>query len=194
MHLVLQVIFDYKIKSPALNNYGKYTTKNELYQAIKATINPYELIITRDVQVVDTDNKTKKDGIYVFGTEKQKNTKIASESIKFVIADKLLYPNDIRKILTQKYGNVLDFDNQKWNEDIPVLYSGVTKEERVGLKKPRTSGSTHCTLRHVNCRPLTLNDIVINKNLNQIWPKETNVYPEALRAFLARKKERIYQR
>ena len=103
-----------------------------------------------------------------------------------------MYPRDVRQILMQKYNSVLDFDDQKWNEDIPILYSGVMEDSKTGLMDSITGAPTHYTLHYVNCRPLTLDDIVINKKMNQICPKATNALPAPLLVFLSRKKERVY--
>lgn len=201
MHLVSKVIFTYIIHD---NNGGigdSFNTLQELKNIIKSAeyTTPFQINIQRQINIHDTD--AGKSGWY-----NNKESKIMGEHVNIIVADKLLYPNDVRTMLMEKYGSLLNFDNCISTDVKPVLFSGVDKETKFGLRKNMRSGMnsidlsdsaignpTKYNLYHVHCRYLDNKDIVMNKNMEQIWPAKTGVMPLELSQLLARKTEKIYE-
>lgn len=200
MHLVLQVIFDYTIGKGFYD--GTFTGITELRNAIKQNCKDAHtpLTVTRTVQIIDTDNTTNRFGITTTPVI------LGKENVSLIVADKLMYPNDVRMMLMEKYGSLLNLNNCIGNEVKPVFFGGVNKETKLGLRKNTRLGinninlndssvgnPTRYNLYHVNCRYLNNKDIVINTNMKQIWPINTGIMPLELSQLLAKKKEKIYE-
>ena len=200
MNLVLNVVFIYNITNNNLGigEVGQITTIDELKTVIKNGKDyfkmPYMLSVKRDVQIFDKDvSDNDKSKISSFSKANIHPISVGTEHINMIVTNELMYPQDVRAILHQKYKGTLDFDsNNKWNEKEPVYFSGVTENTKYGLCNSKTGTPSQYTLRSVNCRHLNSKDIVVDEHLNQIWPKNTKKIPVALTQLLARTKEIIH--
>ena len=188
MHLVSKVIFTYSIHTNLAGLGDSFNTLQELKNIIKSAeyTTPFQINIQRQINIHDTD--AGKSGWY-----NNKESKIMGEHVNIIVADKLLYPNDVRTMLMEKYGSLLNFDNCIGTEVKPVFFGGVSKQEKYGLRDSKTGMPTHYTLRSVYCRYLNDQDIVMNKKMEQIWPAKTGIMPLELSQLLAKKKEKIYE-
>jgi hypothetical protein len=144
---------------------------------------PYSIDIIRRVIVFDRDKKT--NGIIY----SPNGVNVADEKLNLVVANKLIYPKDVRKILKKEYNSTLDMDTQKLDEKIPVKRFNVSEQNMTGMVV--NGMETHYTFYNFHCEQLTINDIVIDKNLNQIWPIKTGAAPYNLTEMLSRTKEII---
>ena len=202
MNLVSQVVFTYDIndKNSNTGETGSFTTADDLKLVLKNGKDyftmPYELRILRVVKVSDTEKYT---------TDKVLNPNFISaahphpvvlgqDGCDLIVANKLAFPDDVRQVLKQKYNDILNFDMmQKWDEKQPVYFGGVTEKKLTGLL-PSSQIGARCsyTMRSVNCRYLNNQDIIVDENLNQIWPEKTNKMPVSLVQLLSRTKEIIH--
>ena len=202
MKFEFNIIFTYDIKdrNTHTGESGSFNTIDDLKLAIKNSRDyfqmPYMLNVTRTVQVVvpDLPKETDKSGIISVSSAYPHPHVLKRDGFDFIVSDKLTYPKDVREILTKKYGNVLDFDYQrKWDEKQPVFLDGFIENTQYGLRDSRTGAPTQYTLCAVVCYPLTDKHIVMDSNLNQIWPIKTGTMPKALTQLLAKTKEEIHQ-
>lgn len=200
MHLVQQVVFDYTIHHKIGINCGNFESIDELRTAVQNSFRGGMEIVTVSgvCQIIDTDKKEEATGVEKFFINKKPkpHTILSQDSIDFIVADKLMYPRDIREMLTQQYGSTFDFDKTKYDENKPVFFRGVSERTQYGLRNPKNGAPTQYTLRNVHCHPLSENrDIVVDKNLGQIWPENENKgkIPVALTKLLTKQKEKIYE-
>lgn len=201
MNFVLHVIFEYDLKDhiTASGEHTSFKTLSELKNEIKNGKDyykmPYELRVLRTVQVVDKmpTNMNNLFGIKTISPAQYKPVVIGQQEVNLIVADKLMYPNDVRTMLMEKYGSLLNFDNCIGTEVKPVFFGGVSKQEQYGLRDSKTGAPTTYTLRTVNCRYLNDQDIVMNTNFEQIWPIKSHNIPHALAELLARKTERVFE-
>ena len=206
MHLVSQVVFNYGLydNTTRIGEECSFNTLEELKLAIQNGKDyyktPYKLNVSRTVQIIDTDNTTNRFGITTTPVI------LGKENVSLIVADKLMYPNDVRMMLMEKYGSLLNLNDCIGNEVKPVFFGGVNKETKVGLRKSTRLGinninlndssvgnPTRYNLYHVNCHYLNNKDIVMNTNMKQIWPINTGIMPLELSQLLAKKKEKIYE-
>lgn len=185
MNLESKVIFKCYINNVFTFSY-QFENLNELKEIIKkegVSDIPYSIDIIRRVVVFNRDKKA--NGI-VYSPN---GVSVADEKLNLVVANKLIYPKDVRKILKKEYNSTLDMDTQKLDEKIPVKRFNVSEQNMTGMVV--NGMETHYTLYDVYCEQLTPDDVVVNKNLNQIWPIRTGMIPYKLSEMLLRKKEVI---
>ena len=199
MNLVFEVVFNCTI-TPAqsgdfFNSKQETPSLKDLRAAVKSVKSklPFTVYVERKVNIIDKDEPIPKE-LYTLasrigGTDEYR-TVHHDEHFSFIVADKLLYPNDVRKILKKQYGSTLDLDRQRLTEETPVLYSGVVQNHRVGLKDKNGNPTTY-TLKWVLCRNLHNTDIVLDRNLCQIWPDKTKEVPSELLEIFAKIKENV---
>ena len=91
-------------------------------------------------------------------------------NFKFILAtnDKLIYPHDIERVLKVSYF----YSTQELPADTPVYIEEYDKH-------------------HAVVRPLTMEDRVVDKNLNQIWPMATGEIPGGLKKLLEQTTEKV---
>lgn len=202
MKFEFSVIFTYDIRdrNTHTGESSSFNTIDDLKLVIQNGLDyykmPYTLNVTRAVQIVDTDlpNKNENDIISMSYVQPHPHI-LARDGFDFIVADKLIYPKDVRTILKNKYGNTIDFDtNRKWDEKQPVFLDGVIENTRYGLRDSNTGAPTQYTIRSVVCYPLTDKHIVINKNLSQIYPEKTGKIPTVLTELLSKNAIEIIQR
>jgi len=145
---------------------------------------PYSIDIIRRVIVFDRDKKT--NGIIY----SPNGVNVADEKLNLVMANKLIYPKDVRKILKKEYNSTFDLSEYKLDEKVPVKSFNVSEKDVKGAAG--YSWQTLYTLHNVSCEQLQPNDIVIDRNLNQIWLKKTGKVPTALTEMLSHTKEIIH--
>lgn len=199
MNLISKVIFSYDIRAGHFGQSSSFESIDELKQVVQEAEyqKPYNLSVKRTIQIIDTDVKVRDEPKMAFNVGQEfKNPpvicEIPAESVVFCVADKLLYPRDVHKILVEKYGRTFNFDETKMDADKPVKF-GMSDSNVFGLN-PVQKATTQYTLHHVHCSPLTQKDIVVNDKLEQIWPEKTKTAPKSLNEILAKTKEEIKQR
>lgn len=181
-----EVVFDYNIKKGNLSQKGQLPTNKmyRLFDIVRNSLNTdsFELILNRTMQL------TKYTG------QEPTTMDIDKETLKVIVADKLTYPYEVRKFLTQKYNDTFNFDELKLPANTPVYFGGVMEIEELGPINPNTGDKTTYTRRYVECRTLNDKDIVVDKNnnLHQIWPTRKDEMPFKLLDFLSKVKERVY--
>ena len=198
MHLVSEVIFDYIISSgETYSAMDEFSTPQELKDAIgkiEFSDIPLTVRVNRKVTITDTDSPipycSTRNLVHKYEFT---SVKFDDKPLKFIIADKLAYPHDVGVLLKEKYGTTLDLRSKKLNKDMPVLYSGVNEDHHFGLKDSM-GRQTIQVLRSVKCRNLTEKDIVLDKNLCQIWPTKSKKPFLALERFLRKTKEIVHQK
>lgn len=195
MNLISKVIFSYDIRAGRFGQSSSFESIDELKQVIQEAQyqKPYNLSVKRTIQIIDTDIKPKESdfGSVFFPTliNPTVRVEIPAETISFSVADKLLYPKDVRKILNQKYGSVLNFDEKKLDENKPIRSFYVQEEH-----EDSALGYNEHIVRNVYYSQLSPKDIVVNDKLEQIWPEKTKTAPESLNKILAKTKEEVKQR
>lgn len=209
MHLVKQVVFTYRITGYFNCDRDTFQTMRDLRRDVQELLGdgPATLTVMRTVQITDTDTSAQSDVITrLFNSNRNqefKTVNIAEEEVSVIVVRKLWYPQDVRNFLIEKYGNTLDFDKTRWKENIPVIFYDVSKVEIYGLRKSNpgakpysdaTVGNpTKYNLRSVNCRAVKSNDVIVDADLKQIWPVETNKTPVELAKLVRRKTQKIYE-
>lgn len=180
MKLKLVVEFSVNESLGAASPETPFKTVEELrnYVSLQTEELMYSLEVNRYCFVSDEDLPTRKPEKYHSG------------QLRFFVSDKLVYPQDVQRYL-QKNGvtKSLRVNNaDKIKQDTPVLF-------RELVFYPIDTRSTIPHKKRDNLfeiRPLTDQDIVIDKNLNQIWPKKTDQVPVGLVELLAKQTERVY--
>lgn len=187
MLLTSEVNFKYNIKKGAVSKKGTLTPYDigKIFDIVRNSLNyeSFELILTRTVQIIKYTQVKGQEPIPI---------DVDSKDLSVIVADKLTYPNEVRKFLTQNYNDTFNFDELKLSTSAPVYFGGVREIEELGDINPNTGDRTTHTRRYVECRPLTDKDIVVKKNnLHQIWPNQKDEMPFALLNFL-KEKETVY--
>ena len=202
MKFELSVILTYDIhdKITHMGESSSFNTIDDLKLVIKNARDyfnmPYKLNVTRAVQILHTDlPKEDKSGIIEMSPAQPHPHILKREGFDFIVSDKLTYPRDVRETLIKKYGSTLGFDNErKWDENKPVFMDGIIENTRYGLRDSKTGAPTQYTMRDVVCYPLTDKHIVMDGNLNQIWPEKTGKTPTVLTELLMKNAIKIIQR
>ena len=155
---------------------------------------PYKLSVTRTVQITEPDLPNKNEHNIICVPYIQLSPHILKrEGFDFIVSNKLIFPNDVREALTKKYGSTLNFDtNKQLDEKQPVFLGGVIGKRRYGMRDSRTGAQTQ--MRKVVYYPLTDKHVVIDENLNQIYPEKTGKMPSVLTELLSKKVIEIIQR
>ena len=119
---------------------------------------------------------------------------IVADSFDFIVAKKLTYLKDLKNYVNENFkGQHLcdapqdvifkNFSHFKQNQPIfftgPYEYNGSFLPDAPLEERPLT------------CRPLTDKDIVVNTNLQQIWPKATGKTPNVLVELLNKTTDKI---
>ena len=154
---------------------------------------PYVVTIKCKNNVVDTDETCKKIPLLHQHDYIDSHPIITTkDDCKFdIIMPKLIYANDVKEHLIKTYGTLGKFDPKKFDPKTPVFLD-VFEHTGVGLRNSKTGAPTHMKWYTVNCKPLSKEDIVVDKNLNQIWPVKTNKPPVGLVELLNKKTEKVY--
>lgn len=123
--------------------------------------------------------------------EKGVKQDIITDSFTFIVADKLTYFEDLQKYLLEEALSASCQDvvlkNFAWFDmKQPIFFTG--RYEWNGSFLP----DAHVKDRPLLCRPLTEKDIVLNKNLQQIFPKKTDKIPRGLVQLFKKTTEKIY--
>ena len=189
MLLQSNVVFDYTIKKGNLCKNGTLP-RSEMYRLFSIVhdalnTDSVELILNRTVQIVKYTQIAGQAPIVM---------DVDKETLKIIAANKLVYPYQVREMLMKKYNNTFNFDELNLSENIPVYFGGVLEREELGPTNPNTGDKTTYTRRYVECRTLTDEDIVVDKNnsLRQIWPVKSDYPPSEMVKILSKTKETIY--
>ena len=142
----------------------------------------YALSIKRQLYFLADDRYVLKDN---------NNQKITTDIIKIIVAQKLTYFSDLQEYVRE---NALGKDCQdvnfknfaQYKSDKPIFFTG--KYEYNGSFLPNAPVAK----RPLSCRPITQEDIVVDKNLNQIWPAKTNKPPVGLVELLNKQTEKVH--
>ena len=183
VHLKSIVVFNCEI--PVLGGYAVRKESFKTIDELKALVKefhkletPSKITVIRSVKVVGKNNKHN-----VYST-------VANEKIILFVCDKLMYPADARQILLKKYGTVFDFDTQGYEENTPLRSLSVIEHRSIGLRTTRGPSETHW--RSVYFEQAGPDHIIVNPNLQQMWPENTGHTPDILTEMLLRKKEIIH--
>ena len=163
MNLESQVVFKCNIHNVFTFSH-EFKNLDELRTIIQGQCvseTPYSIDIVRHVIVFNRDEKN--NGVIY----SPNGVNVADEKLNLVVANKLIYPKDVRKILKKKYNSTLDMDTQKLDKKIPVKRFNVSEQNMTGMVV--NGMETHYTFYNFHCEQLQPNDIVIDRYLNQIW-------------------------
>lgn len=181
MNFESRVIFNYDIKKGNVKYSAPFVGIDNLVNALHNSLDAksFELILTRAVQVVDKDSQ-------------QNPVVLGNERLNLVVTDELIYPKQVMDFLKQKYNDTFEFDDMHFSDSVPLYFSGVLSREELGPISPTTGDRLTFTHRYIQCRELSNKDIVVDKNLHQIWPIKTGKTPTVLTQFLSKTKEIIH--
>lgn len=181
MEIKTYVYFNVKYVEP--ENYGQSGSINNIddlknyisCQGLGRKVS-YTLQLERTVRVVADD--------------KYPGQVIPTDTFTFVVADKLTYFGDLQAYVKKNaVGNRcqdVNFKNfAQFSLDKPIFFTG---HEHNGSFLP----DAPVAKRPLSCRPITAKDIVVDKNLNQIWPAKTNKPPVELVELLNKQTEKVY--
>ena len=181
MKIKTYVYFNVKYVEP--ENYGQSGSinnidnlKNYIYSQRLGDKVSYSLCVTRTVQIVADNNCP--------------GQIIPTGTFTFIVADKLTYLGDlqayVKKNAVGKECQDVNFKNfAQFSLDKPIFFTG---HEYNGSFLPNAPVAK----RPLSCRPITQEDIVVDKNLNQIWPAKTNKPPVELVELLNKQTEKVY--
>ena len=179
----LRVFVEFTVSEPlgALAPETPFKTIEELQDYIaqqKETL-PYFLEVNRSCYVADQDLPGKKPEKHHSGT------------FKFIVSDKLMYPQDAQNYLKLDEKPIsLQINNaNEIQQNTPVLFRELAHYPMDNYtKKPQKKRDNHFEIR-----PLTAQDIVVDKNLHQIWPEQTGKAPLGLVKMLQQTTEKVYE-
>ena len=167
---------------------AKFDSVSSLRQSTPLNMGPNtRMTVKRSINVVDNDyvpNKIETQFLPRDNFLNGKPVKIKEDGgrVDFFITDKPQFIDDMYKMLYKTY-------------DGKSLY---IPEKPIPLNKPcvitqikMDSLSTH-KIYIVDYRSLNQNEIIVDKNFNQIWPDKTNMPPISLIELLNKKTEKIY--
>jgi len=173
-------------------NYDNISNIDDLrkYVGLRNVDTLYYITILRENCVVNMDKKSEKispyhqhkyiDGHPIIATETDAKLKL--------FLPKLMYPNDVKQYLIKKYGCYDEFDTQI-DPKTPVFFN-VFEHTSIGLRLSATVPAPRMKWHDVHCEPLSKKDIVVDKNLNQLWPVNTGKMPMELTQLFAQKTEK----
>ena len=123
----------------------------------------YLVKLYRKVRIADTDDK-----------EYFQHHDFNGDKFEFILAknDKLIYPRDIKSALRVPFYFSSIISDKELKSDTPVYIEKYDKHD-------------------VFVRPLTMQDRVVDKNLNQIWPLDTRETPVGLKKLLEQTTENV---
>ena len=104
-------------------------------------------------------------------------------SLSFTASNKITTVADIRSYLNKKYGSVFNFEPYENTETKPAVLDCVHEQECTGLRDSKTGQATHYTIYTVQWHYLNNQDIVVNNELKQIWPRKTGKAPIPIQKF-----------
>lgn len=96
-----------------------------------------------------------------------------SEHFGFYVMDKLKYAKDIRKYLHNNYGDSVNFFQV--DETLPIAFNGYTEKSYRLFDKPNLTIIRDAAFHYI--RP---KNVVVDKNLHQIWKDNTGKYPDKI--------------
>lgn len=169
----------------------KFNNIEELKEKVKDVCRkdlPTELTVSRSVYIIDTDKDS-----FPISPFNQPQELIKTQKISFTVTNKLWYPKDVLKFLNKTYNESFGFEKKGFDKKTPVIFDGsnlVYPEERTGMCRPDGTPTSY-SWKELYCRQATQNDIIVDHDLNQIWPKKTNKPPKLLLDLLAKTKEVI---
>lgn len=141
------------------------------YVASYSSSLPYKIEVKRIVYTLD-------DGKYIIGgrsTLGQKRSlnghpiidKNITDNVAFFVGNKLAYPADVARFLIEQYGSALDFN-------------ATQKDKPAVLDKIQTVMAPGKQTRSAQWHYLTENDVFVDRNMNQLWPENTETVPVGL--------------
>ena len=104
-------------------------------------------------------------------------------SLSFTASNKITTVADIRSYLNKKYGSVFNFEPYENTENKPAVLDYVHENNCTGLRDSKTGQATHYTIHTVQWHYLNNQDIIVDKDLKQIWPRKTGKFPVAIQKF-----------
>ena len=177
-------MFDPFLGAPFVCRNAKLNSVAALRTSIqKQTAPNTQFIVSRIINVVDGNYVKDTDTKHPY-TEfldgKPIRMREPGGQFNFFVSNNIQYPRDIHALLLKKYGKSYDF-SPLFDLNTPMIITNIT-EEICGNKK----------YANVNWRALNNEDVVVNKNMHQIWPDTTGRCPADLIALLKRKTEKLY--
>ena len=180
MKLMLVVEFSVNESCGAMSPETPFKTVEDLRNYVSSQKEElmYSLEVNRSCYVSDKDLPTRKPEKHHGG------------HFQFFVSDKLIYPQDVQRYLQKNsVTKSLRIDNaDKIKQDTPVLFRELVfypMDTRSQIPQKKRNNS-------FEIRPLTEQDVVVDKNLNQIWPKNTGEAPVGLVELLAKQTEKVY--
>ncbi|MBQ6736709.1 MAG: hypothetical protein IJQ90_04480 [Alphaproteobacteria bacterium] len=153
----------------------------------------YRVTILRESCVVNMDKKIKNIPFYHQNRYIDGHPIIATDTDAKIelILPQLMYPNDVAEYLIKKYGQKFDFKPENFDLKTP-MFLDICEHSSIGLRNSRTGAPTHMKWHTVDCEPLSEKDIVVDKNLNQLWPEKTGKLPVGLVELFNRGTEKVH--
>ncbi len=150
------------------------------YVACYSSSLPYKIEIKRIVYTLDTGRYVTS-GRSTLGQKRCLNNhpiidKKTTDKFVLLVGNKLAYPADVARFLTEQYGSALDFN-------------AIQKDKPVMLDKIQTVMAPGKQTRSAQWHYLTENDVFVDRNMNQLWPINTGTVPAGL-VEMFNKKER----
>lgn len=192
MNLTAKVVFIYHIQAGRFGQLSAFESIDELRQVIREIEykRPFDLSILRNIQKFYPYEMKSKLGLRWQDFENMPGEEeITTDKINFVVLDRILYPQEIRDALIKRYGGVLNF--QPTSETKPVFFYGVKSFKKPVFSEIKSEPVKHVNVFEANYRCAQDNEIIVDSNLNQIWPENTGKEPETLIQLLSKTKEII---
>ncbi|MBO4583176.1 MAG: hypothetical protein J5714_03940 [Alphaproteobacteria bacterium] len=189
----IEPVVTFVVKYAEPENYGREQTVNDI-DGLKQYINcqglgqhvSYALNVARQVYFIAVIANRN----HQYKLAKNDGKDIQTDAVNIIVAKKLTYLSDLQEYVKKNalgdacqdvnWKNFAQFDTTK-----PIFFTG--PYEHNGSFLP----DAPVRERPLVCRPLTDSDIVVDKDLKQLWPTKTNEIPSALRAMFRKKTEMI---
>lgn len=152
---------------------------------------PHTAEVIRTVNIIDL-NKSAKNSFFTKKAIDGHPIVSSLDGGKFsFIYPNLVYADDIKKYLMEQYGSTFDFRPSNDFTGVPMIFD-IIEHSSVGLRNPKTGMPTYQKWHSVLWRALTDKEVVVDKNMNQLWPANTGKPPVELVNLLKKRTEKIH--
>lgn len=153
-----------------------------------------EILSKQDLTKVGIIRIMRTKSVYDLRTTKFKPNNVIYNNTKtfsMYVDDKIKTASDIKNFLMREYNTGCGFVVQPGQENVsPVVITSMITLKRCGVMANNPNIEQHWQEHRVNvAKPNPKQDVIIDRNLKQIWPRATNNMPMQLKNFFVQKQK-----
>ena len=147
-----------------------------------------EILLKQNLSDVGVIHVMRTKSVYDLGMKKTKTNNIIynkTNTLDMYVDDRVKTAADIKSFLVRKFNSVCGFNITPGQENIsPVIITSMLTLNRCGIMANNPNVEQHWQEHRVNvATPQPKRDVIVNRNLKQIWPHAADNLPVRLRAF-----------